>query len=178
MINVKAVKKLMGQNKWDIFVKGPDAIACMNDNTMMFRLSAQEAIELKSRKVSIVIDEDQYVKKERIFEQVVNNNKDSACTIKDTCLLLDCEDCEDNLLRVLQGPDNNRLVFVESTRYKLGLYISEKFITTHNCPLLGLSDLPGEPVNCLIAPRLDEEAAEYMSKIAHEIISCEGAVKK
>ena len=167
MINVKTVKKLMGQNKWDIFVKGPDAIACMDDNTMMFRLSAQEAIELKSRKVSIVIDEDQYVKKDRIFEQVVNNNKDQAHSIKDTYVMMDREDY---LLRVLQGPDNSGLVFIESTRYKLGSYISEKFITAHNCPLLGLSELPGEHVNCLIAPRLDEEATEYMSKIAHEII--------
>lgn len=174
MINVKVVKKLMGRNKWDIFVKGPEAIACMEDNTMMFRLSAQEAVELKSRKVSIVIDDDQYVKKDRIFEQVVNNNKDQAHSIKDTYVMMDCEDY---LLRVLKDLSNKGLVFVESTRYILGLYISKKFITAHNCPLLGLADLPGEPVNCLIAPRLDEEAAEYMSNIAQEIISCEGAVK-
>ena len=77
-MNVKTLKKFLTTEKWTVYSKPDESILLSDKGTMMIRLPSIDAIELKGRTVSVVMESEQVNKKFELWDRIIRMNEGKA----------------------------------------------------------------------------------------------------
>lgn len=168
LAGLKPLKKLLSQDKWVIYIRPDESLLISERSTIMIKLPSQEAIELKGRTVSAIVNKEETDKKFDLWDNILGYNAGKH-PVRNTDIIIDTGD-ECNNVCILHDLGKKELFPVNRYLYSvMNCVVSPGTYRTDTGLLMGVDHV--DQVICIVAGNMTggwEETIKNACKILQE----------